>query len=107
MDAGLYLVNRDEIVLMQYIVQHDGHSQEPMRTGRLQRFVQLVFSILTRMHEHNVIILDRASPEHLNLSFLRYRGALDGLLHFWSNRFFAFVERHVNDVEVACLQQLE
>ena len=59
------------------------------------------------MPEHNIVILDGAPLKHLNLGLLRHRGALDGLLHFRRNRLFTFVKRHVNDVEVACLQQLE
>ena len=107
MDAGLYLVDGNKVVLVQYIVQHDGHSQDPMRTGRLQPFVQLVYSIFTRMHEHDIIVLDGAATEHLYLCLFGYRSTIDSLFHFGRNRLFALVKRHVNDVEVACLQQLE
>ena len=107
MDAGLNLVDGDEIVFVQYIVQHYRHSQKPMRTGRLQSLVQLVFTILTSMSENDVIMLDSASPEHLDLRLLWYGSTLDGLFHIGCDGFFALIERHVDDVEVACFQQLE
>ena len=78
-----------------------------MCAGRLQLLVQLIHPVFACMAEQDIIVLDGAAPEHLNLSLLRNRGTLDGGFHLGRDGIFALVERHVNDVEVACLQHLE
>ena len=78
-----------------------------MRSGRFQLLVQLVFSILAYVSEHNVIMLDGAALEHLYLRLFGYRSTIDSLFHFERDGFFKFVKCHVNDVKVTRLQQLE